>query len=110
MYRVYWSMPDLDSTEYPRNFEPTVVDFKDFGDNEMSEALECVANCRKSGYSFVTMVAGNVPGMVGQMGVTPAPADYAWTKRRHNERGEGGVIRKYLKLTDEVEVPHDDER
>lgn len=96
-------MPDLDSTAHPRSFEPTVVDFKDFGDDEMCDAIECVANCRNAGYSFVTMVAGNVPGMVGKMGATPAGADYAWTKRRST------ALRKDVNLTDEVEVPVDEE-
>lgn len=98
MYKVYWTN------------ELNVVESADFADNEMTTALECVRYCRDvMNYTFVTMVSGNVPGQVGKAGVTPAPADYAWTKRRHNERGEGGVIRKYLKLTDEVEVPMDEE-
>lgn len=82
MYRVYWSMPDLENKDFPRNFDDTVVDYKDFGDNEMSEAIQCVAACREAGYTFVTMVAGNVPGMVGQMGVAQVKEDYDWTKRR----------------------------
>jgi len=91
MYRVYWS----DGPYGPRS--------KDFGDDQMSEAITFVASQREAGYSFVTMVAGNVPGMVGKMGATPAGADYAWTKRRST------ALRKDVNLTDEVEVPVDEE-
>lgn len=90
MYRVYFS-------------NGYVVDFEDFGDDQMSEAIANVAWHRNEGHTFVTMVAGNVPGMVGKMGATPASADYNWTKRRST------ALRKHVNLTDEVEVPVDDE-
>lgn len=70
MYRVYFS-------------NGYVVDFEDFGDDQMSEAIACVAQHRDEfGHTFVTMVSGNVPGLVGKMGVSNVGPDYNWTKRR----------------------------
>jgi len=90
MYRVYFSSSDGNK-----------VGCEDIED--LVDALDSVAGHRKAGHLFVTMVAGNVPGMVGKMGVTPAGADYAWTKRRST------ALRKDTNLTDEVEVPIDED-
>lgn len=97
MYRVYWSEVDLD----PAIGWFVIPKSEDHAD--LIDALACVAKHRELEHTFVTMVAGNVPGMVGKMGVTPAPADYAWTKRRST------ALRKDVNLTDEKEVPLEEE-
>jgi hypothetical protein len=78
MFVVYWLEQQGSPTATAR--------FARFADGEMTQALAFTESLRKQqaagdDVSFVTLCSEN-PRSVGKAGVSDAPADYAWKKRR----------------------------
>jgi hypothetical protein len=74
MYKVYWTENDT-------------LAAKEFGNDEMSAALQFSQELRNQQYkgekqiSFIVMAVEN-PDMVGKQGVDVTGPDYDWKKRR----------------------------